>query len=97
MVDIAMEVHAVIAVSLKGFNIIILRRPKSISPDSLALCKFNRGKKKVKTEVGTWEDQTTQSRADRDIELFADFFETRLSRFSMAHAFDQSANVKLIL
>ena len=72
-VNIVLEVHAVIGV-LKRFNIIVLRRSKSISADSLALCTFNRGKKKIKTKVAIWEDETTQSRADMEIKPTADVF-----------------------
>ena len=55
-VDILLEVHAVIGVFPKRFNVIVLRRPKSTSADNLALCEFNRGKKKIKTKVAIWED-----------------------------------------
>ena len=52
----------------------LLRRPKSISADRLALCTFIRGKKKIEAKLGIWEDQATQSRADREIEPFADVY-----------------------
>ena len=70
MVDIVVEVHIIICVFPIRFKIIILRRPKSIVADSLAFSKFDRGKKKVNTTVGSWEDQTIQSRADREIKPF---------------------------
>ena len=62
-VDIMLEVHAVICVFPKEYNILIFRIPKCTLADSLALSKYNRGKKK---------DKTTQSRVDREIKPFAE-------------------------
>ena len=62
---IILEVYTVICVFPKGLNIIILRRPKSISADSLALSKFDTGQKKIEAKLGSLGHQFRNHRSRR--------------------------------
>ena len=50
------------------------RTVESIAQDSLALSKFDGGKKNTEAKLGIREDEIAQSRADREIEPFVDAF-----------------------